>query len=139
MSAFEPSMGASDAAARERAAARQTRRIIGFSLGGAGVATLAVGLVFGLSASNKNASAKALCASNGACPDATVKDEASRTLAAADKAATAANILSAAGGALLVGGAIVVLTALPDRAAPPVALGVTPLWGGAGLTLGGAP
>ena len=31
-----------------------------------------------------------------------------------------------------------VLTALPSRASSPVALRVTPLWGGAGLTLGGA-
>jgi hypothetical protein len=126
-------------AERERAAAkRQTRRIIGYSLGGAGVATLAVGLAFGLSASNQNDRAKSLCDVNGVCPDATAKDDASRTLASANNAATVANILSIAGGALVVGGAVVVLTALPSRASSPVALRVTPLWGGAGLTLGGA-
>ncbi len=133
-----PSIGANDVE-RERTAARlQTRRIIGYSLGGAGIATLAVGLVFGLSASSQNDRAKSLCDANGVCPDANAKNDASQTLASADKAATLANILSISGGALLLGGAVLVLTALPSRSAAPVALRVTPLWGGAGLALGGA-
>jgi hypothetical protein len=129
---------ASDVARERAAAARQTRRIIGFSLSGVGAATLVGGLAFGLSASSQNARAKSLCDPNGVCPDTSVKDDASRTLASADRAATVANILSIAGGALFVGGTIVVLTALPKRSTPPLALRVTPLWGGAGLSVGGA-
>lgn len=133
-----PPAGADDVAREQLAAKRQTRRIVGYSLGGAGLATLTVGLAFGLSASNQNDRAKSLCDANGVCPDATTKQQASRTLASADKAATLSNILSITGGALVVGGLIVVLTALPSRASSPVALRITPLWGGAGFVLGGA-
>lgn len=133
-----PPIGEDDIARERAAARRQTRRVLGYSAAGAGLATLGVGLAFGLSASRQNDDAKALCDANGVCPDAATKEEASRTLAGADKAATVANILSIAGGALVVGGAVLVLTALPSRSAPPVALRITPLLGGAGLALGGA-
>ena len=136
---IEPLRLDADHVALERATAkRQTRRIVGYSLGGAGVATLAVGLMFGLSASSRNDDAKSLCNTNGVCPDSATKSEASHTLASAQDAASVANILSIAGGALVLGGAVLVLTALPGRATAPIAVHVTPLWGGAGLSLGGA-
>lgn len=133
-----PPIGADDVARDRAAARRQTRRIIGYSLGGTGLATLALGMAFGLSASRENDEAKSLCDANGVCPDAATRERASGALAGADKSATVANILSIAGGTLLAGGAVFVLTALPTRKAPPVALRVTPLWGGAGLAIGGA-
>ena len=132
-----PSIGVDDIARERNEAKRQTRRLIGYSLGGVGLATVAVGLAFGLSAKNQNERAKSLCNADGVCPDASTKDEASRTLANADTAATLANILSIGGGALVAGGAVLVLTALPS-AKGAVALRVTPMWGGAGLVLGGA-
>lgn len=101
-----------EASARE--ASERTRRIVGFAIGGAGLAAAGVGLVFGLVASGRNSDAKALCPDDR-CPSEGARVEASSTLASADSAANVSNITVAAGGLLLAAGVVLVVTALPPR------------------------
>ena len=92
--------------------ARTTRRVVGFTLAGAGLASIGVGLVLGKIASDQNDEANGLCPGTR-CGSQEAKDDASRTLASADRSATVANVLAGIGGAALVGGAVLVLTAWP--------------------------
>ena len=84
-------------------------RVAGLVVGGAGILTVGVGAVFGLTASSKNNDAKALC--NGdACTSRraiTLTDEAST-------AATASTVLVVGGGIAVVAGAALFLLA-PSR------------------------
>jgi hypothetical protein len=78
-------------------------RLVGIAVGGVGVAGLVIGTVFGIDAmSNLNESNTLHCKQNGACPtQAGVNDR-----NAAQSLATGSTIAFAAGGALVVGGAL---------------------------------
>jgi hypothetical protein len=109
-------------------------RTVGFVLGGAGVAGLAAGGIFGLMAiSNKN---EASCDPSGACD--------AGSLASARSAATASTIGFVAGGLLLGAGIGVVLFTFAQKdgstAAPPRAVRVAPSLGtnAGGLSFAGA-
>jgi hypothetical protein len=99
-----------------------TQRLVGFVVGGVGIASLVTGGVFGLVAMNLRSSARDLGCDDNACSNASAKDK-------NDSALTAANIstLLFAGGAIVTAaGAIIVLTA-PGRgpAAAPAARAAT--------------
>lgn len=89
------------------AASSSTQRTIGFVVGGIGIAGLAVGAVTGLMAIGKKNDAKDVCPDDGACASRAAVDAAdsARTLG------TVSTIGVIAGGALLVGGAALALTA----------------------------
>lgn len=95
--------------------ARDTRRIVGFAVAGVGAASIGVGLVFGLVASQKNSDAKDLCPDER-CASQAVRDDASHTLAGADRSATLSNIFVGAGAVAAIGGAVLVVTAWPRSA-----------------------
>jgi hypothetical protein len=110
-----------------------TRRILGLALGGAGVAGLALGGVFGLMTASAANQQKTDCASASSCANyaAAASDH---TNAQTD--GTISTIAFVAGGALLVGGAV--LWFLPSHSAEPAtaaSLVVAPAVGPGGLGL----
>ncbi len=130
---------------RDREQARATRRVLGFAIGGVGVAAVAVGFVFGASASSKNSDAKALCP-NDVCPDDPTRLAAARGIDSAKGTANVSNVLVGAGAALAIGGLVLVLISLPNASSapppPPLSnttakLGIVPVPSGAGLSWGG--
>lgn len=120
------------------------QRLIGFVVAGVGVAGVAVGAVTGLMAMGESSDAKAACPNDGGCANRAAVD-------ASDSAKTlglVSTIGFAAGGALLVGGAVLILTApkgaaakasLPGPASDKRAFHLAPTAGpnGGGLTVGG--
>jgi hypothetical protein len=139
-----PTEHARDLGEVERAAAEQSRRTVGFVIGGVGVASLATGAIFGLlalaAAENAHCPAPCLPTSQGDNPSFVSANDAYQR---ADTLAWVSNVTLAAGvlaGAL---GAYLVLTTPARRAAESksrslrTALGITGASGGAGLTLGG--
>lgn len=83
------------------------RRVLGYVLGGVGIVGLGVGGVTGLMAIGANNDAKKLCPNAGPCADKTGVDD-------NDKAKTLGTVSTVgfiAGGALLAGGVVLVLTA----------------------------
>lgn len=111
----EPTRGASpwrSDTSRAEEGSRSTRRTIGVVLAGAGLAAIGAGLVLGKVASDSNDDANALCPDTR-CASQAAKDDASRTLASADRSATAANVLAGLGGAAIVGGAVLYISAWP--------------------------
>lgn len=98
------------------------RRTLGYALGGAGVAAIAIGSVFGLAASSSWSRSKSECASSGTpCPDhaAALSDH--------DRAVTAGNVATAgfiAGGALLGGSIALLLTSRSSSSRSPRAAGL---------------
>jgi hypothetical protein len=124
-------------------AAARARRMIGFALGGAGIATLGVGVVFGALAISANSAAKQACPQDPLpCPNAAAAN--AKNSDAVDDAKVA-NVTVVVGLLAVAGGAALVLTGLPPKstAAPSSArntLRVTPapLPGGGAMFLGGA-
>jgi hypothetical protein len=120
---------ASSPDATPRSSSKQ--RTIGLVVGGAGVVGLGLGAVFGLQSMSKHSSYTSHCTGN-VCDSAAVPlhDE-------AVKAGNLSTIAFIAGGALVVGGAVLWLTS--PRAAPTTGLRVSPLVGSstAGLTFAG--
>src|SRR5690606_33857894 len=107
------------------------QRVLGLVVTGLGVGGLAAGAVFGLQASKKNEEAAAHCRDGNRCDAEGIRlDEEGR------QAATISTISFIAGGALVVGGLLLVLTA-PSGREQPVAIGVRPTYGGGAFTLGG--
>ena len=113
-----------------------THKILGLAAGGVGVAGLAVGTVFGLLAFSEKSQQESACGSSASCAGSAY------STAAGDRSAgltdsTIATVGFIAGGALLVGGAILFLTA---PASAPRATGMTLVPslgpGGGGLVLG---
>lgn len=107
------------------------QRMAGVVLGGVGVVGVAVGSVFGITAINKNSDAEKLCPRGDVCDDAegvTLTDD-------AKSAALVSNIAFGVGGAALIAGAVLYLTAPSEQ----VALRVVPSVGkGSGfIQLGG--
>jgi hypothetical protein len=110
--------GEQDALERERHAILQGRRVIGFTLGGVGLAAVGVGLAFGVVASNKNKEVADACP-NDLCPSAVAQSRAESSLSSAKTFATVSNITVGVGSLLVVSGAVLVLTARPGKAGPP--------------------
>lgn len=111
-----------------------TQRTLGAILGGAGVAGLATGGVFGLLAISAESSQKTDCLSTSSCPD---RSKASSDHASAVSSGAVSTVATIAGGALLVGGAILYLTS-PSSRETQVGLTVAPSSShGGGLVLAG--
>jgi serine/threonine-protein kinase len=101
------------------------QRTLGLVLGGVGLAGVAVGSVFGISAINKNSDAEKLCPRGDVCDDpdgVTLTDDAKR-------AALASNIAFGVGGAALIAGAVLYLTAPSDKTTVAVAPALGPRGG----------
>jgi hypothetical protein len=109
------------------------QRSLGLLAAGVGIAGLAVGAVTGVLAMGKNDDGKALCPTAGACGSREGVD----AIASAKSLGAVATIGFGAGGALLVSGAVLYLTAPASRTPP---LRVVPALGAqqAGVSLGGA-
>lgn len=103
-----------------------TQRLLGYIVGGVGVAGLAVGLGFGASALSLKGDRDARCNGGFCDPEGLDKDKSARD------AATISTIGVIAGGALLAGGVALVLTA--PKTKKPVSVGIAPN----GVVLGGA-
>ena len=93
-----------------------TQRWLGLAAGGAGIAGLAVGSVFGIRALSKKAQRDDACPSRGCSPAGIEADRDARD------AASVANVAFATGGALLVAGGLLYITA-PDA---PVSFAASP-------------
>jgi len=114
-----------------------TGKILGLALGGAGVAGIAVGSVFGLMTASAASQQKTDCASATSCNDYA---KASSDHSTAQSDGTIATVACIAGGALLAGGAVLFLVARrPDEAPPTTGLLVAPsvAQGGGGLSVRG--
>lgn len=110
--------------------------VLPWVLGGAGLASIGVGVAFGVIASNRNADAKDLCP-NDVCASEAIKRRASQGLSRADDAANVANVTVGVGAALVVAGAIVLLTDRPSAKPASVQVGASPLRGGGAFYVGG--
>jgi hypothetical protein len=135
----EPKVAPPEAGPVDNSAAR-TRRLLGYVMGGAGVAAIGVGAAFGLTASSKDDDVRQLCPSDQ-CPNNGKKAEADDALSAAHRAATVSNVLVGAGALLFVTGGIFVLTSFsggrPAPKAARVAPTIAPTSGGAALVFSG--
>jgi hypothetical protein len=86
------------------------RKYIGLGVGGAGVVMAGVGLLFGSQALSKNDEAKKLCGEDLACSSAHF-DEGKQLISDGRSKATLSTVFVVAGGAAMVTGAVVFLTA----------------------------
>ncbi len=112
-----------------------SRRAIGLAIGGAGVAELAVGLIFGVVANSTYSHALSECAGGSAdkCSSAS-SPQAHHDLDTAQGQATVATIASIAGGVCLAAGAAVYFTAPKAKG---LEVGANAENGGMRFTLGG--
>jgi hypothetical protein len=115
----------------------KTQRIVGIAVAGVGVVGVAVGTVFGLVASGKKSDAGKDCSADlSRCDSAGVSD-----MNSARSSAAISTVGFIAGGALLVGGVVLYLTAPKpgrDDDGKTVGLRLTPNASGANLSFGGA-
>ncbi len=113
------------------------QRIAGLVVAGVGVVGLGLGTFFALDASSKWSSVTGKCPDK-VCPDAATRDSVASTKDGATSSATLGTVGFAAGGALLVGGAILYFTA-PKGPSAERSVRVTPMAGRtvAGLALEG--
>jgi hypothetical protein len=119
---------------QEGASRGRTQRILGLVVGGVGLGGIAVGTIFGLSASSKNDDAASHCRDGNLCDAEGIRlDKEGRD------AATISTIAFIAGGTLAATGIVLFLTA-PSGAEKPAStvgmMGVRGTPGGAALTLG---
>jgi len=91
------------------------RKYIGLGAGGAGVVMVGVGLLFGSQALSKNDEAKKLCGDNLACSPADF-DKGKQLISDGRSKATLSTVFVVAGGAAMVAGAVVFVTAPRARA-----------------------
>lgn len=137
-----PAVAGEDAAEQARLASLRTRRVVGLSLGGAGLLAAGAGLAFGALASGKNGDATEGCP-NDVCESSDARDDARSALSSAKTFATLSTITVVAGGALLVSGVALFLTSRApstnSTAAQAAAFRVVPaaLPGGGGLFFSG--
>jgi serine/threonine-protein kinase len=110
----------------------QTQRVVGLTVGGAGLAGLVVGVIVGLDAKSKYDDATSSCGSNlCASPSGYAEVKSAQNLA------TAADVSLIVGAAALGAGAIVFFTAPRPKASPAPTLGLGPASQGAGLAVDG--
>lgn len=119
----EPATPATTAAALGSGGSGIDRKTIAFAVGGAGVAGLVVGSIFGAVASSKWSAAKSDCGA-GCGPTAPAQGE--KNTAASD--ATISTVAFVVGGALAAGGVVLYLTA-PSRTAGGTGLQLVPAIG----------
>jgi len=89
----------------------RTRKYVAIGVGAAGVAAVGVGLVFGAKANSTYSDAKALCDPNLVCSSPADYGKAKELMHDARSRATTSTVLVIGGGAAIVTGAIVLLTA----------------------------
>jgi hypothetical protein len=94
----------------------RTRTYVGFGVGGAGIAAVGVGLVFGVKANSTYKDATALCGSDLVCSPANYS-RGNQLTHDAHSTAMASTVLVVVGGAAIAAGAVVLLTAprTPER------------------------
>jgi hypothetical protein len=117
---IEPA-GPEDATAareRDRLASLRGRRVVGFTLGGVGLAAAGIGLAFGLVASNKNKEVAVNCPKDF-CADGAAQARAESSLSSAKTFATLSNITVGVASLLVASGVILVLTAQPGKSPAP--------------------
>ena len=119
-------------------AAGGTQRIVGLVVAGAGVVGLGVGTFFALDARSKWSTVTDKCPDK-VCPDTATRDAVASAKDGASQSATLGTVGFVAGGALLVGGAILYFTA-PNGPSKEHALRVTPAIGRdvAGISITGS-
>jgi tetratricopeptide (TPR) repeat protein len=112
------------------------RTYIGLGVGGAGVVMVGVGLLFGSQAFSKNKEAKKLCGEDLACSPANF-DEGKQLISDGRSKATLSTVFVVAGGAAMIAGAVVFLTA-PRARAREQATGtrIVPVIGSSGAGIG---
>lgn len=93
----------------------RTRTYVAIGAGAAGVAAVGIGLVFGANARSDNRDAKGLCGPKLICNNIDDLKQGKKQLDDAYSNATTATVLVAAGGAAVIAGAIVFLTAPSAR------------------------
>jgi tetratricopeptide (TPR) repeat protein len=111
------------------------RSYAAIGIGAAGVAAVGVGLVFGAKASSTYSDAKAVCAPDLVCGNAADYEKANTLMRDARSRATLSTVLVVGGGAAIVAGAIVLLTAPRAQERATARLVPVPHDGGAGLAL----
>lgn len=126
----EGAVGASDAARPEdRGGSGDARRLAGYILGGAGIVGIGVGSTFGVFALSKKTKYENRC-------EAGCTEEGAKLSEEAVNAARVSTIGFIAGGVLLAGGIVLVVTSPKTRKTAHVE--INPTFGGAHLTLGGS-
>jgi len=116
----------------------KTRTYAALGVGGAGVAAVAVGVVFGLKARSSYNEAKALCGEDMVCPDQSLLSQDQQLVSDARSSATISTVLVIGGGAAIATGVVLYLTAPRSRERATARLVPVPHQGGAGLALTGA-
>ena len=104
------------AAERERLATLRTRRVIGFTIGGAGLAAAGAGLVFASSRRTRTRTSRPRVRRNSFLSQ-DAKDQANESLSSAKTFATLSNITVGAAAVLIATGVVLVLTARPGSGA----------------------
>jgi hypothetical protein len=99
---------------RERLASLRGRRVVGFTLGGVGLAAAGVGLAFGLVASSKNKEVGETCPKDF-CADSAAQGRAESSLSSAKTFATLSNITVGVASLLVASGVVLVITAQPGK------------------------
>lgn len=115
----------------------KTRMYAALGVGGAGVAAVAVGLVFGVKARGSYNDAKALCGDDMVCPAANLAQD-QKLVSDARSSATISTVLVIGGGAAIAAGVILYLTAPRSHERATARLVPVAHDGGAGLALTGA-
>ena len=106
---------------------QNSRRTLGIVLGSAGIATIGVGLIFGLVATNKNRHLRTLC-DHDVCPDEPTRSEARDELRAAKTDALVSDITIGVGAAAVLAGAYFFITSRAQApSSSPSAVRVMPL------------
>jgi hypothetical protein len=95
-----------------------TQKVIGVSVAGAGVVGVAIGSVFGLQARSNNNEALGMCPT-GTCATLEILARHDRLVTDATQERTRAIVAFAAGGAVLIGGVVLALTAPTSAAEAP--------------------
>lgn len=113
------------------------RTYIGLSVGAAGIVAVGAGLAFGWKANSNYKDAKKVCGADLLCDDMNDFEESSARYNDAKSSATIATVLVIAGGAAIVTGAVVVLTAPRAQERPTARLVPVPQDRGAGLAFVG--
>lgn len=88
----------------------RTRTVVGYALGGIGIAAAGVGVAFGIVAGNQRDEALALCDPERVCANEDARRDATRTYSSARTSANVSTVLVGTGAALVVAGVVLVIT-----------------------------
>jgi hypothetical protein len=131
------SAGAAQATADTSDSSGQSRRIVGFAIGGAGVVGLALGIVFGLQTQSKSDDASKICVGVSPCSSDDVARHTSLVNdAQSDRTISVTSFVL--GGVAVAAGAVIVLTAPSGPSRTSLELQPTLSTGFSGLRLAGA-